>query len=87
MSFLPTCPMMYPAVGSSMRTKIVSCQLMANMVARQTIIIMGFLNIMSSEAIMEFSISPTSPDMRAITSPFFSLVKKPMGRLTTFSYT
>lgn len=55
--------------------KRVSCQLMANMVARQTIIIMGFLNIISSDAIIEFSISPTSPDIRAMTSPFFSLVK------------
>ena len=77
--------MIYPAVGRRISTKTVSCQLMANIVTRQTIIIMGFLNIMSSEAMIEFSISPTSPDMRAITSPFFSLVKKPIGRLTTFS--
>ncbi len=80
-------PEMYPAVGSRIKTKRVSCQLNGEHGRQQTIIIMGFLNIISSDAIIEFSISPPSPDIRAMTSPFFSLVKKPIGKLTTFSYT
>ena len=43
---------------------------------------MGFLNIMSSDCIMEFSISATSPLMRAITSPFRADVKKEIGSVT-----
>ncbi len=46
---------------------------------RHTSIITGFLKIMSSDDIMEFSISATSPLMRAIMSPLRSEVKKPMG--------
>ncbi len=45
---------------------------------------MGFLNIMSSDIITEFSTSVTSPLMRAITSPLRSLEKKPMGKDTIF---
>ena len=36
---------------------------------------------------IEFSISATSPLMRAITSPLRSEVKKPMGSDTILSYT
>ena len=41
---------------------------------------------MSSDDIIEFSISATSPLMRAITSPLRSLVKKPIGRAVILSY-
>ena len=76
---LPTLPIIYPATGSSTSTNTVSCQLTRIIIVRQVIIIMGFLNIMSSDAMMLFSTSVTSPLMRAITSPLRSLVKKPMG--------
>ena len=49
------------------------------MVPRHARIIMGFLNIMSRLCMMEFSISATSPLMRAITSPLRAEVKKEMG--------
>ena len=48
-------------------------------------IITGFLNAMSSDDMIDTSISVTSPDMRAITSPLRSAVKKPMGRWTILS--
>ena len=72
--------MMKPAIGSRTSTNTVSCHEMANMVARQAMIMMGFLNIMSRLCIMEFSISATSPLMRAITSPLRADVKNEMGR-------
>ena len=59
---------------------------MANMATRQTMIITGFLNSMSSDDMMENSISATSPLMRAMTSPLRSLVKKPMGSTVILSY-
>ena len=77
--YLPTRPMIKPATGSKMNTKSVSCQLTKSIIARHTTIMMGFLNIMSSDIITEFSTSVTSPLMRAITSPLRSLEKKPMG--------
>ena len=40
---------------------------------------------MSSEAMMEFSTSATSPLMRAITSPLRSEVKNDMGRVVILS--
>ena len=52
---------------------------MTIIITRQAMIMMGFLNSMSSEVMMEFSTSVTSPLMRAITSPLRSLEKKPMG--------
>ena len=74
-----------PATGSSISTNTVSCQLMATIMPRHTIIITGFLKSMSSEAIIELSTSCTSPLIRAMTSPLRSLVKNPIGRLTTLS--
>ena len=50
-------------------------------------IMIGFLNIMSSEVMIEFSTSATSPVIRDMMSPLRSLVKKPIGRLTTLRYT
>ena len=47
---------------------------------------MGFLMSMSSDVTIEFSTSLTSPVMRAMISPLRSFEKKPMGRLTTLSY-
>ena len=79
-SLLPMRPITSPATGSSTNTKIVSCQLITIIMPRHTTIIIGFLNIISSDAMMEFSTSATSPDIRAITSPLRSLEKKPMGR-------
>ena len=52
---------------------------------RHTTIMMGFLNIMSSDAMMELSTSVTSPLIRASTSPLRSFEKKPMGRLGVLS--
>ena len=86
LSILPTRPMMVPARGSSTSTKSVSCQLSAIIMPRHTMIMMGFLNIMSRLAMMEFSTSVTSPLMRAITSPLRSLLKKPMGSDTILAY-
>ena len=80
--YLPTRPMMNPAMGSRMNTNSVSCQLTKSIIARHTTIMMGFLNIMSSDIITEFSTSVTSPLIRAITSPLRSLEKKPMGNDT-----
>ena len=40
---------------------------------------MGFLNSISSDDIMEFSTSCTSPLMRAMMSPLRSSLKKPNG--------
>ena len=72
---LPTRPITRPASGSSTSTNTVSCHDTAIIITRQTIIITGFLKIMSSEAIIEFSTSATSPLMRAMTSPLRSPVK------------
>ena len=82
---LPTLPITVPAMGSRMNTKMVSCHDMASIMPRHTMIMTGFLNIMSSDDMMEFSISFTSPLMRAITSPLCSAVKKPMGRARILS--
>ena len=71
--------MIHPAMGSSTSTNSVNCQLMTIIITRQAIIMMGFLNSMSSEVMIEFSTSVTSPLMRAITSPLRSLEKKAMG--------
>ena len=71
--------MMAPATGSKMSTNSVSCQLSTIIIVRHTIIMMGFLNIMSSDDITEFSTSVTSPLMRAMTSPLRSLEKNAMG--------
>ncbi len=87
LSRLPTLPITIPASGRSISTNIVSCHEMMIIITRQTMIIMGFLNIMSSDAMMEFSISPTSPVMRAITSPLRSWVKNEIGRATILSNT
>ncbi len=62
-------------MGRSTSTKRVSCQEIMIIMPRQTMIITGFLKSMSSEAMMEFSISATSPVMRAMTSPLRSEVK------------
>ena len=42
---------------------------------------------MSRELVMEYSISPTSPLILAIMSPFLSWEKKPSGRLRSLLYT
>ena len=46
---------------------------------------MGFLNIMSSEVMMEFSTSATSPVMRDMMSPLRCSLKNPTLRLMTLS--
>ncbi len=66
-------PIANPAIGSSTNTNMVSCQDIAIIMLTQTIIITGFLNIMSSDDITEFSISATSPLIRAMTSPFVQM--------------
>ena len=81
LSRLPTRPITTPANGNSMNTNSVNCHEISNIMVRHTIIITGFLNIISNDAIIEFSISATSPLMRAITSPLRSVVKKPMGNV------
>ena len=83
---LPTRPITMPANGSNTSTNNVNCHDIAIIVDRQTTIIIGFLNIMSREAITEFSTSATSPLMRAITSPLRSDVKNEIGNFTTLSY-
>ena len=80
-------PIISIAVGRSMRTKRVSCQLMKNIIDKHTNIIMGSLNIISSDDIIELSISAVSPVIRAITSPLLSFEKKPIGNVSTLSYT
>ena len=77
--YLPTLPMISPATGSKTNTNNVSCQLSTSIMVRHTTIMMGFLNIMSSDIIIEFSTSVTSPLMRAIMSPLRSVEKNPMG--------
>ncbi len=77
--------MTIPAKGSSTNTNTVNCHDTATIMARHTTIITGFLNIISSDAITEFSISATSPLIRAITSPLRSPVKNPMGRRVILS--
>ena len=84
-SRFPTFPITVPAIGKSTNTNIVSCQLTTIIMVRHTTIMMGFLNIMSSDAMMELSTSVTSPLIRAITSPLRSFEKKPMGRLVILS--
>ena len=76
---LPTLPINNPARGNRISTNKVNCQLKAIIIARQAIIMMGFLKIRSNDDMMEFSTSVTSPLMRAITSPLRSSLKKPMG--------
>ena len=61
------------------RVKSVSCQLMTSRVAKYAIMSIGFLKSMSSELIIELSISCTSPLMRAMMSPLRSSEKKPSG--------
>ena len=78
--------MMYPAIGSSTSTKSVNSQLTTIIITKQATIITGFLKSISRDAITDTSISVTSPEMRAITSPLRSLVKKPIGRLVILSY-
>ena len=53
---------------------------MQSSVAKYAIMRMGFLKSMSSELIMEFSISCTSPLILAMMSPLRSSEKKPIGR-------
>ena len=48
---------------------------------------MGFLIIISKEPVMEFSISFTSPLMRAMMSPFLSSEKNESGREVILWYT
>ena len=48
-------------MGRSMNTNMVSCHDMATIMVRHTMIITGFLKNMSSDDIMENSISATSP--------------------------
>ena len=79
--------MIEPAIGSRSSTNTVSCHDMKSIIDRHTMIMIGSLKSMSRVDIIEFSISATSPVMRAITSPFLSVVKNPMGRSTILSYT
>ena len=84
-SRLPTVPMMKPAMGRRVNTKMVNSQLTRIIIVRHAKIMIGFLNIRSRLDMMLFSTSVTSPLMRAITSPLRSLLKKPMGRVTILS--
>ncbi len=85
LSLRPALPMARPAMGRSMNTNMVSCHDMATIMVRHTMIITGFLKNMSSDDIMENSISATSPLIRAMTSPLRSEVKNPMGSTVTLS--
>ena len=59
---------------------------MTTIITRHTMIMMGFLKNISSDDIIEFSISATSPVIRAITSPLRASVKNEMGRFRILSY-
>ena len=83
---LPTLPIMYPAIGNSINTKMVSSQLIKSIVPRYTSIMIGFLVTISSELITEFSTSFTSPVIRAIISPLRSPEKKPRGSDSILSF-
>ncbi len=86
-SFFPTFPITHPIPGTTNRVNRVSCQLVASKVPKYITIKIGFLMSMSSELVMEFSTSPTSPLMRAMISPFRSSEKKRNGRRITLLYT
>ena len=85
-SFLPTKPMNQPNTGTKMMAKSVSCHDVTTSVTKYASISMGFLNSMSRLDIMEFSISCTSPVMRAMMSPLRSSLKNPSGSEFIFSY-
>ena len=83
-SLRPTRPMIHPITGSTMMVNRVSCQLVTIRVAKYEMIRIGFFSNISSELVMEFSISPTSPLIRAMMSPFRSSDRKLSGRYITF---
>ena len=58
-----------------------------NSVVKYDIIRIGFLSNISSELVIEFSISLTSPLILAMMSPFLSDEKKFSGRYIIFEYT
>ena len=70
--------------GTKSMVKSVSCHEMTMRVAKYAMMRMGFLKSMSSDDMMEFSTSCTSPDMRAMMSPLRSSEKKPNGREVIF---
>ena len=82
-----TLPMIQPASGATTMTNTVNCQLTVSMVAKHTIMAIGWRISMSILLVMEFSTAPTSADIRAIISPFRSSEKKLSGSFSTFSYT
>ena len=82
-----TLPIIQPASGATMITNTVSCQLTVSMVAKHTMMAMGWRISMSILLVMEFSTAPTSADIRAMMSPLRSSEKKLKGSFSTFSYT
>ena len=66
--------------------KSVSSQLMNSSIEKYAMMSIGFLKSMSSDDIIEFSISPTSPVILAMMSPLRSSVKKPSGSDVIFLY-
>ena len=85
LSLRPIEPITQIITGPITRVNIVSCQLIATSVPRYTSMSIGFLISMSRDWVMEFSISDTSPLIRVMISPLRSLLKNPMGRLSTLS--
>jgi len=63
-------PMRIPATGRMITTKMVSLKLMEKRKIRYTTMVMGSLNNICRELMMEASTSWTSLEIRAITSPF-----------------
>ena len=66
-----------PMMGTMTMVKRVSCHEMKSRMPKYPMMRMGFLKSMSRLDMMEFSISCTSPLMRAMMSPLRSSEKKP----------
>ena len=78
-SFLPTAPIIHAMRGTKRMVNSVSCHEMTTSVVKYAMMRIGFLNSMSRLDITLYSISCTSPDMRAMMSPLRSSEKKPSG--------
>ena len=87
LSLRPIEPITQPSTGMTQIVKSVSSQLMYTKVPKYITMNIGFLMSMSREVTIEFSTSETSPVIRAMMSPLRSFEKKPIGKLTTLSYT
>ena len=66
-------------MGTNTSVNNVSCHDMTSSVEKYAMMRMGFLNNMSSDDIIEFSTSATSPLIRAMISPLRSSEKNPNG--------